>query len=237
MTSAAGRKEGSAVGTSRSRRNGRKSLELSDLIAAAQHVIESEGIDALTMRKLSTELDVGVMTLYGHIRTKEGLINLVAAQHFAELTIPEVEHDDVATVLRATYSSLRDLYINPPYLASIHTSQAAPPPAAYVFIERILALFASVGVDDALGATMHLALLNYTLGSALFSLPRGPGAGPSAELVAALGAVSSNEFPSVSATVLVLAQAATREQFEFGLDLLIAGFEATHGPLVLPSQR
>jgi len=201
----------------------RRSLDQDDIAEAAQRIIENDGIEALTMRRLSSELGVGAMTLYGYVRSKTDIVNLVASRHFAELVVPSATDGDWVAAITATYASVRRLYLHHPYIVVVHTNPAAPPPLAYGVIESILGLFEGLGLDRPTAATVHIALLNYTLGAALFGLPRSPEHAVSPAFVSTLQQLSATDFPNLSATAMVLAQAASDEQFEFGLELMIRG--------------
>ncbi|MDI5965904.1 TetR/AcrR family transcriptional regulator C-terminal domain-containing protein [Streptantibioticus silvisoli] len=62
-------------GTGRGRRLG---LTRQKVIAAAVTVIERDGLDAFSLRRLADELDVETMSLYNHVPNKEALLDGVA---------------------------------------------------------------------------------------------------------------------------------------------------------------
>lgn len=62
-----------------------------DIAAAAVRIADAEGLRAMTMRRLATELDVGTMTLYHYVRTKDELLSLVTDAVLFELIIPDDE--------------------------------------------------------------------------------------------------------------------------------------------------
>src|SRR3954453_2124681 len=47
---------------------------------AALDLVDREGLDALSMRRLAAELEMGNMTLYGYFRTKEELLEAVVEE-------------------------------------------------------------------------------------------------------------------------------------------------------------
>ena len=51
-------------------------LGRAELASAAIRVADTEGIDAVSMRRIATELEVGTMTLYHYVRTKDELLAL-----------------------------------------------------------------------------------------------------------------------------------------------------------------
>ena len=66
----------------------RPRLSREDLAATAVRVADAEGLSALSMRRLATELDVGTMTLYHYVRTKDELLTLVTDAVMGEVVVP-----------------------------------------------------------------------------------------------------------------------------------------------------
>ncbi len=64
-------------------------LGRAELAEAAIAVVDAEGIDAVSMRRLANELDVGTMTLYHYVRTKDELLALMVDELLAEVVVPE----------------------------------------------------------------------------------------------------------------------------------------------------
>ncbi len=62
-----------------------------DIAAAAVHIADTEGFDALSMRRLAAELGAGTMTLYHYVRTKDELLTLVTDAVMAEVVVPPDE--------------------------------------------------------------------------------------------------------------------------------------------------
>lgn len=69
----------------------RPRLSRDDIAAAAFRLADAEGISALSMRRLATDLDVGTMTLYHYVRTKDELLTLVVDAFLAEIIVPAGE--------------------------------------------------------------------------------------------------------------------------------------------------
>ncbi len=66
-------------------------LGRAELASVAIRIADAEGIDAVSMRRLATELDVGTMTLYHYVRTKDELLALMVDELLAELVVPDAE--------------------------------------------------------------------------------------------------------------------------------------------------
>src|SRR5512134_2667554 len=61
----------------RPRRAARPSLDRTQIVAAALRIVDEEGAEALTLRRLAETLGVTAMSLYWHVRDKAELLELV----------------------------------------------------------------------------------------------------------------------------------------------------------------
>lgn len=62
-----------------------------EIAAAAMHIADAEGFDAVSMRRIAVELDAGTMTLYHYVRTKDELLTLVTDAVMGEVVVPPDE--------------------------------------------------------------------------------------------------------------------------------------------------
>ena len=83
----------------------------SQIAAAALGIADSEGFDAVSIRRVAAELGAGTMTLYRYISAKADLITLMDDAIMGESLIPDGElpgdwHEAVAAIARATRTAL-----------------------------------------------------------------------------------------------------------------------------------
>ncbi len=64
-----------------------------DVIGAAVRLVESEGPDALTMRRLATELGVTTPTIYWHVGSREELVNTLMRTKANQVAAREIVGD------------------------------------------------------------------------------------------------------------------------------------------------
>ncbi|MFI6325051.1 TetR/AcrR family transcriptional regulator [Nonomuraea sp. NPDC050556] len=64
-------------------------LSREQIVSAAVQLLDAEGIDALSMRKLGTRLNAGATSMYTHVANKDELMELVVDQIYGEAEIPE----------------------------------------------------------------------------------------------------------------------------------------------------
>ncbi|MEV4115189.1 TetR/AcrR family transcriptional regulator [Nonomuraea sp. NPDC049695] len=93
-------------------RRGREQPALSreQIVAEAVRLLDEEGIDALSMRRLGSRLNAGATSLYRHVANKDELFELAVDEVYGELPLPEqadaagwrASIEQVARSLRAT---------------------------------------------------------------------------------------------------------------------------------------
>jgi AcrR family transcriptional regulator len=66
-------------------------LSRDDIAAVAMRIADDEGFEALTMRRLATELDVGTMSIYHYVHSKDELLTLVIDTFIDEILLPPSE--------------------------------------------------------------------------------------------------------------------------------------------------
>lgn len=63
------------------------------ILAAARQVIDVDGWEKLTIRRLATEMGIGATTLYHHVRNKEELLLLLLNEYLIHVPRPELPSD------------------------------------------------------------------------------------------------------------------------------------------------
>jgi TetR/AcrR family transcriptional regulator, tetracycline repressor protein len=83
-----------------------------EIVDAALNVIRNEGLDALSMRRLSRELGRSAMAAYWYVEDKQQLMNLVAKKMLAEVPLPDPEsgtwEEQLREVVAAIDAKLRE---------------------------------------------------------------------------------------------------------------------------------
>lgn len=82
--------DGSAAATRAAGRRGKPPVLTEDeIVGAALDVIRTEGLEALSMRRLSRQLGRSAMAAYWYVEDKQQLLNLVAKKMLAEVPLPD----------------------------------------------------------------------------------------------------------------------------------------------------
>ena len=84
-----------------------KNLRKSDMVEAALAIIDQEGLDKLTVRRLGSELGISGPTLYHHFRDRDDILYMVVRLVLAQNTVPAFRPTDALDALveasRASY--------------------------------------------------------------------------------------------------------------------------------------
>jgi len=72
-----------------------------EILAAAERVLEREGVAALTMRRLADELGIQAPSLYKHVRSKEEIVTGLQARALQAQAAAFAGHDDLGTLAAA----------------------------------------------------------------------------------------------------------------------------------------
>lgn len=89
------------------------------IVNAALSVIRTEGLDALSMRRLSRELGRSAMAAYWYVEDKQQLLNLVTTKMLAEVPLPEPESGTWDERLRKVVSAIDGKLRDHPGIAEI----------------------------------------------------------------------------------------------------------------------
>ncbi|MFI6520976.1 TetR/AcrR family transcriptional regulator [Spirillospora sp. NPDC050679] len=90
------------------------------ILAAARRLIDRDGWEKLTIRRLAAELGVGATTLYHHIRNKEDLLILLLNQHAGQAERPPLP-DGPRDRIVAAAAALHDTLATWPWAAEVLT--------------------------------------------------------------------------------------------------------------------
>lgn len=101
-------------GGERSARGGarRTGLTRAAIARAAIELVERDGVEELTMRRLAGELGAGTMTLYTHVRGRDDLLSAIVEQLIASLDMPGVvarAAGDWRALIEAVLGAYREL--------------------------------------------------------------------------------------------------------------------------------
>ncbi len=208
----------------------RRRLDRRRILEAALTVVDREGLEALSMRRLGSELGVDPMAIYHHVDGKERLYDGIAELLWEEVARPEAGDDPIAA-LRRLARSLRDLFRRHPAAAPLVLRCARLPRSELELFSAYLDALAAGGLAEP--ASVLRPLVSYGLGtgyteSTMLGVQCPPGESrqlTERELLLAVGqALPRGTSPELaSAAVSLIADCNPDRCFEDGLELMLAG--------------
>jgi AcrR family transcriptional regulator len=208
-----------------SRRGRAPTLTRDQIAGAALEVIDREGLEALSMRRLAAELGVAAMSLYRYFRDKDELLDAVVEASSRQAESRVVLAGTWQQQLRTLMGALRRNLTRHPSLVQIRLARPMLTPAALRLTEGAMRVLTGAGFPSATAARAYRTLFLYTFACSAFDAGR-----DSSQLVrlaaSALTALPADEYTAIAGAVPELAATMDAEsQFEHGLDVIISGLE------------
>lgn len=198
------------------------------IVAAGLALLDRDGLDAFSMRRLAQELGVGTMTLYSYFRRRDELLDAIVDTGSAvilELLADAATQGPWRERLRELMVGVRRAHIEHPAIVELRYKRPLLSPGALEVTETGVRILREAGLGRREAVSTYRMLFVYTFGYSAF----GPGPGSAAEreqALAALRALPPDRFP----TLVDLAEEAADTMadqglFEVGLDALLDGLE------------
>lgn len=146
-------------------------LDQAVIVASSLDLVDAEGLDALTMRRLSAKLGVTPMAIYHHVAGKEQLLDLVVDESLGAL--PVVDEDaEPREALVAWFMALYELLVAHPALAQAVAGRRIEGLAATRVAAGVLRIVEREGLDDQTAAELMVSLFSFTMGGSLYRISR-----------------------------------------------------------------
>jgi TetR/AcrR family tetracycline transcriptional repressor len=209
-------------------------LNQDQIVRSAVDLMASAGLEALTLRRLATELGVSAPTLYWHVRNKRQLLDLMA-----EALVARAGRSTSPAPGQPWWEWLAERARRLWHVLTYHRDAALviagnrPTEATLPEIERVVASLVAVGFPPAEALRAILSIGNYVIGCAVerqAEAARAPEADLDADFLRRLQA--ADDLPTLRAALAALDRPDPDASFEHGLALLIGGLRARHAELV-----
>ncbi len=203
------------------------------IVEAALRVLDAEGMEGLSMRRVGEELGAGAASLYWHVRNKDELFQLIYERVTQEVALPEPDParwmeqlNELALQMRAVLNRHRDV-------GRLSFGRIPGGPTLALYTEWLFTLLKPVGIPDRvigyLGDLFGLYVGAYAFEESLgVSSPTGEDLPPEQILEMFRGYVLSlpeDRFPHTRAAADLLFSGSPDERYAFGVDLMLRGLE------------
>ncbi len=210
-------------------RSRREPITVDRIVDAALQIIEAEGFDALTMRRVAAALQASPGALYAHVRDKAELDDLMIGELCSRVTLPVPDPAQWKAQAIDVCQQLRDQYLRYPEIWRA-TLAAAPHSLDTLRInEGLLAILLAGGVPLQSAAWAIDAAFLYVGAYSVMSLRRHTDMDTDgrvvdrAEIIERLGMLPADRFPITVAHARELSSGEGHDRFDFTLGLLFGG--------------
>jgi AcrR family transcriptional regulator len=215
-------------------RGGRPALSRDQIVDAAIRILDDEGLEALSMRRLGQELNAGATSLYWHIRNKDELLDLVLDRLIGEVVEEVGRPRGWRAWMTSTARSLRRVLLRHRAVAPVLGERPTFGPNALIALEGLLTALREDGFADEPALYAATTVTNWATGFAVFEVrdPVGPSASDAdrevfvEEFQGFVRSLPPDEFPTTVALLPLGAAISIDRQFEYGLEVLLDGIEA-----------
>lgn len=217
----------------RSSRKRRDPISREAIVAAAIGLLDREGLSALSMRRLGEELGAGAASLYWHVGSKDGLLDLVLDELIGEVEVPAPDPARWQEQLKETAKSQRRVSLRHPYLVRVSIGRIPMGPNALRVTEGTLAILRAGGLSPRLAVQGYLLLIDTVNGFTLDETGVEDGGAPerdpeelqkvadmARDYIASLPA---GQFPNMTELAGEFAFSDADERFEILIDIFVDG--------------
>jgi TetR/AcrR family tetracycline transcriptional repressor len=152
-----------------------EALNAATILDAAAGLIERQGVEAFTMRRLGEELGVAVTSIYWHVGGRDKLFDSLVDRLLREMAHLPIEGDSPVERIASLARSQRLVLIRRQHLLAIAHEQDRTPMLFLPIQQKLAALLAKLGVTGTEAALVLRAIQVHVISSAVmqFSAVRG----------------------------------------------------------------
>ncbi|MCM6779006.1 TetR/AcrR family transcriptional regulator C-terminal domain-containing protein [Nocardia sp. CDC159] len=224
----------SGTTSGRSAEGGRRSpVTRTAVLAAALEIVDRDGVDGLSMRRLADAVGRDPMVIYRHVPNKAAVLDGVAEVVFAQLSVDATDSDWMSQ-LRLVARDFRQLALAHPKVVPLLVTRPLATPlglrsrAVLRPLEDMLALLTRAGFSGADALHVYRALFGFLFGHVLNELQEIVENPEETDDLLRLGLyrLPIGEFPLLRGLAPVLAAYDGEAELERGLDILLTGLAA-----------
>jgi len=187
-------------------------------------LIDREGLDGLSMRRLGSQLGVEAMALYHHFRNKGELLDAVMDRMLDEVEWPERGTQPPLARLRTMFESYRQLAMKHPHTFILLAYRRFNTEHSFALYEKILEAMEDLGLNAALSAR-YFRMFGYYMNGAGLAEIASRATEPDATPVQLEDFKGGDRFPHVAAVVPHLRVSKLDAIYQFGFEMILREME------------
>ena len=203
------------------------------VVDAALAILQSDGLEAVTMRRVAAALDTGPASLYVYVAGREGLLQAMLDRVVATVELEVPDPSRWRAQLHSLLVRVRQALAAHPGIAAM--TLADPPTTAAVLrlVENLLGLLLAGGLssqDAAWASDIFVLLATAAAREDDVRRPRGASDDERREQVAnlrqTLAALPPDQFPLIAGHAAEMVAGDGDERFRFAIDVVVDGVAA-----------
>jgi AcrR family transcriptional regulator len=206
-------------------------LTRQEVLATALRLIDADGVEALSMRRMGRALGRDPMRLYRFASSKDELIDGVVELVLEELRIPAADDEDWEEVLRRTAHRFREIALAHPHVVPLLVTRPLATPLALRPLgtlrplEDLLELLIGAGFDERGALHAYRLYIGFLHGHVLNELQEHVHDPEETDDLLRLGLyrLPPKEFPRLRSLAAELASYDGFQELEEGLDVVLGG--------------
>lgn len=139
-------------------------LSRAQIVRAAMELLDAEGLDALSMRRLGARLGSGTTSIYWHVANKDELLELVLDEVYGEFSVLDVQETTWRNAASSFAYGIRQALFKHPWVISFIGTTPAIGPNAMRMMSGLVATFDKAGFRGFDQDYAASTLLAYVLG-------------------------------------------------------------------------
>jgi AcrR family transcriptional regulator len=202
-------------------------LSVEAIVDAALAILKSDGLEALSMRRVAAALDTGAGSLYVYVAGREALLEAVFDRIVATIRLETPNPSRWRTQLHSLLKRVREALVMHPGIAAATMVDPPRTEVAMRLLENLLGLLLAGGLDAqeaAWAADILMAQVTYAAIEA--ELRRTDPRALVAEVTANFARLPADRFPLITAHAARLVAGDVDQRFRFAVDVVLDGLLA-----------
>lgn len=194
---------------------------------AALALIDADGLDGLTMRKVADRLEASAGALYSHVANKQQLLELLVDRVFEGFQVPDANAEDWPEQIKQMCREVRERLRSHRDLARLMLGRIPVGPSFARLLEQQLAFWDDAGIPAPLAAylgdLLGLYIAAFTFEESLWAEHEDAPEKNIDQVSAYFAALPIDRFPHIAAVRDVMMGFGHDERFELGLEVILQG--------------
>lgn len=220
----------------------RSVLNRARIVEVALQIIDEEGTEAVSMRRIATELGTGAASLYAYVSGKDEVLALAHDEVISGIDAPALEGKDWQGMVRGWAQQAYRIYSAHQDIARLSFAEIPAGPKALDIVEKLLSGMLAGGVPPQLAAWLVDRVALY-VGADAFEgwvfarkfartdpadqrSPEERGQSWFADLAGYFSSLPADRYPAITGNIEALMTGGGDARFEFGLETMIQGVAA-----------